>query len=197
MKSHLIFSLLIVSPCILNSIIQPLIQHKLIASIIFNIIGVLFLKAAFILFDNTKPEFSNVIISLKTIVFYLIFYVLYLVMTLIGSLLLIVPGIICLLRLSLASFLIIDKELAPIDAMRRSWIITKGYTWNLFLFGLPYIVIIGLANYLSVEFDLISAQGFSGILLLFITLPTFLFASIKIYRTLEDSPHSNEYYIEG
>jgi uncharacterized membrane protein len=54
----------------------------------------------------------------------------------IGMVFLIVPGIIIAIGLSMYAPLIVDQGLSGIDALRKSWEITKGQKMNLFLFGL-------------------------------------------------------------
>jgi uncharacterized membrane protein len=56
--------------------------------------------------------------------------------SLFGGLLLLAPGVYLALAWSLTSFLIVDKELGAIDAMRESWSLTDGHKVNLLLLGL-------------------------------------------------------------
>jgi hypothetical protein len=53
-----------------------------------------------------------------------------------GFLLLFVPGIILSLGLSFTIYLVVDRQLGPIEALKESWRITDGHKVNLFLFGL-------------------------------------------------------------
>ena len=63
----------------------------------------------------------------------------------VGFLLLIVPGIIALLFFMFSAFIVIDRELGPIEAMKESMRITEGHRWPLlgFVLILFLIVIIG------------------------------------------------------
>ncbi len=58
------------------------------------------------------------------------------VLAIVGFLFLIVPGVIVLLGLSLASFYVVDQGMDPIAAMKASWSATSGQKGKLFLFGL-------------------------------------------------------------
>jgi len=63
-----------------------------------------------------------------------------------GIVMLIVPGIIFACRLVFVPFLVVDREMDVMDALRVSWDMTRGYGWQIFLMGLLAIpiVILGL-----------------------------------------------------
>ena len=91
--------------------------------------------------------------------------------TIIGLILLIVPGIIVGIMLGYSLYIVIEKELSPIEAMRESIAITKGNRWNLFLLGLALLGI--------------NILGFIAILVgLFVTLPVSALAIVHAYRVL-------------
>jgi uncharacterized membrane protein len=50
----------------------------------------------------------------------------------IGFVLLIIPGIIFACRLAFVPFLIMDEKLEPIEAIKKSWEMTRGYSWTIF-----------------------------------------------------------------
>jgi len=59
---------------------------------------------------------------------------------------LIVPGIIFACRLAFVPYLVVDREMDVMDALRVSWDMTRGYGGQIFLMGLLAIpvVILGL-----------------------------------------------------
>ncbi len=91
----------------------------------------------------------------------------------VGLLLLIVPGIFVATRLSMAPYLILDRRVGALDALRGSWALTQRSAWNLFLFALLALLI-----------NCLGALAL-GIGLLW-TIPTTLVASAFIYRKLQD-----------
>jgi hypothetical protein len=52
-----------------------------------------------------------------------------------GFILLIVPGIIFVVALSMYVFFIVDQNMGPIESLKASRALTKGVRWQLFLFG--------------------------------------------------------------
>ncbi|MDF7824012.1 DUF975 family protein [Pontiellaceae bacterium B12227] len=65
-----------------------------------------------------------------------------LILVALGFLLLIVPGIIIACRLSFVDYLIIDRNMGPLEALRESWDMTHGHGWTIFRMGLAAILII-------------------------------------------------------
>lgn len=64
----------------------------------------------------------------------------------IGFVLLIVPGIIFSVRLAFVSYLVIDRKMDAIQALKTSWNMTRGHGWTIFGMGFLaiFIVIAGL-----------------------------------------------------
>lgn len=95
------------------------------------------------------------------------------VVLLIGFVLLIVPGVILSLMLFLAPYLVVDKGMNPIAALKESYRRTKGNRWKLFLLMLSVlgITILGMI------------PAFLGLL---ITTPIAALASVHAYRKLTE-----------
>jgi len=90
----------------------------------------------------------------------------------IGFLLIIVPGIILALMLMFTPYLVVDKNLGPIVAMKESKRITDGSKWQLFVFA---VALFGL-NLLGAIALLIG---------LLVTIPVSMLAIAHAYRQLE------------
>jgi len=83
-----------------------------------------------------KPVIQD-LFSKKHLFFKYIFSnILVVILTLVGFLFFIIPGIILAIRMQFYIYFIVEKEVGPIEAIKKSWNLTKGSFWNLFLFGL-------------------------------------------------------------
>jgi uncharacterized membrane protein len=102
---------------------------------------------------------------------YLVGSILYGLIIIGGLILLIVPGIIWGIKYSMFGYLIIDKEIGPVEALKKSGEITKGFKWDLFLLGLLFLGITILGA-------LVCGVG------LFAAIPTVLVAHAYVYRKL-------------
>jgi uncharacterized membrane protein len=130
--------------------------------------GLIYITLKFI--DNKKPKYKD-LLYYKPIVNYLIMSILTTLIVVGGIILLIIPGIYFGLRLKFAAYLVIDKNLTAVDAVKESWKMTKGNVWNLFFFG----ILLGLVNIL----------GFLCLIVgLFITVPLSMLATAFVYRKL-------------
>lgn len=67
----------------------------------------------------------------------------------IGTIFLIVPGIVLWYAWFLSSMLILDKKLDPIQAMSKSYDLTYGYKWVIFFITLAINFIFGVASVLT------------------------------------------------
>lgn len=93
------------------------------------------------------------------------------VIVVLGLVLLVVPGVVFGLMFMFAPYLIIDKGLGPLEAMRESKRITFGYKWQL----------IGL----SVALGLLNLLGALALLVgLLVTVPVTSLAVVHAYRAL-------------
>lgn len=58
-----------------------------------------------------------------------------------GLILLIIPGVIFACRLSLVPYLIVDRKMGTIDAIKESWRMTKGHFWKVYCIMLFEMII--------------------------------------------------------
>ena len=135
------------------------------------IIGMGWIKIALKFCDNEKGKFADLFSCYPLFFKYLFGSILYGLIVLVGIILLIIPGIIWGIKFQFFSYFIIDKGCGPIEALKRSSVITRGAKWNLFLFGLLLVVI-----------NLLGA--FCLLIGLFATIPTTMVASAFVYRKL-------------
>ena len=98
------------------------------------------------------------------------------VVVVIGLILLIVPGFILGLMFMFSAYIVIDKGLGPIEAMKESKRITDGHKWNLLGFGLLLI----LLNILGAICLLVG---------LLVSVPVTSLALVHAYRTLSSHEH--------
>ena len=65
---------------------------------------------------------------------------LYVIAVMIGFCLLVIPGIILIIGLMMAPYILKDdKEISAMDALKKSWEVTKGHKMKLFWLGLSFI----------------------------------------------------------
>lgn len=170
-----IIALIIAMP----EIILHFVKDILVLVIFINIVSVILsliidlglYKISLKFYDKEKVKLSDLFACWPLLFKYLIATILYILIVTGGSILLIVPGIIWGIKYQFYGYLIVDKGLRPIAALKKSGQITKGAKWNLFLLGLLFagITILGI---------LILIIG------LFAALPTILIASAFVYRKL-------------
>jgi hypothetical protein len=67
-------------------------------------------------------------------------------LVILGFIALIIPGIIIGCRLMFVSYIVMDKNLDPIEAVEMSWKLTRGHAWKIFFMGFVsiFIFIFGL-----------------------------------------------------
>ncbi|MDP2650173.1 MAG: YciC family protein, partial [bacterium] len=121
--------------------------------------------------DNVTTDYSDLFEPIYLFWKYLAMTIIVFVVVIIGLLLFVIPGIIAAIALSFAPYLVIDKGMGPIDAVKESVEMTHGHRWNLFIFAL-----------------LVAAFNVLGFLLLgvglLITIPVSALAFVHIYRWL-------------
>jgi hypothetical protein len=98
-------------------------------------------------------------------------HILTLIAVTLGMLALIVPGIIIAMGLAFVPYLVVERGLGPIEALKESWRVTKGHKMQIFLLVLALIGI----NILGLMALIVGV---------FVTFPITLLAFAHAYRTL-------------
>ncbi len=121
--------------------------------------------------DNKKAEYKDLFfLDWKLLFVYIIANLVRSLAIFIGFVLLVIPGIIIAIKLQFIDYLIVDKKMG-FESINKSWEMTKGVKWNLFVFGILLC--------------LINVLGFLALLLgLFITLPLSMVATAYVYKKL-------------
>ena len=84
-------------------------------------------------------------VSFKHFIYFIFASLLVLLSVFGGMLLLIIPGIIFAVRLMFVTYIAAEKQMAPMEALRESKRITKGYRWKIF----GFLLVLGLINILG------------------------------------------------
>lgn len=147
-----------------------------VVSIAFTVVA-LFLEIGFIkivlkLVDGRTAQFQELWAYPQYLLRFIGASILYGLIVLGGLILLIIPGIYFALRFQFYSYVLIDKDTGVVDSLRRSWRITEGNVFNLFLFMLLLI----LLNILGAIALLVG---------LLITIPVSFVAVTLLYRKLQ------------
>lgn len=183
-KKHIVFFIGILIIVVLVSMASSAIQIGLLLEkqpslyillnvlifIVNAIISMGLIKISLEFIDKKKPKFSN-LFYVKPLVNFILGTIIRGLITFIGFILFIVPGIIFSIRFQYVTYLIIDKNLSAVDAVKKSWNMTRGNTWNLFFFA----ILLFLANILGAMLILLG---------LFITIPLTMLATAFVYRKL-------------
>jgi uncharacterized membrane protein len=74
----------------------------------------------------------------------------------VGSIFFIVPGIIFACKLAFTSYLVVDRKMGAIEAIKESWRLTDGHAWQVFLIGLLGIPI-AIAGFICLGVGIIIA----------------------------------------
>lgn len=133
-------------------------------------IGVIVISLKFV--DHKKAEFSDIYSHYRLLLNYFLGSLLYGLVTILGFILLIIPGIIWGIKYQYTTYLIVDKNMGPMEAFKKSGTITTGVKLKLFWLGLAFIGVT-LLGVLALGIGLIIAW------------PVISLAGAYVYRRLE------------
>lgn len=74
------------------------------------------------LFEGFKSNYLKIVLANLIVV----------ALTVIGFIMLIIPGIVILVRLAFVPYLVMDKDMEPMQAVEKSWQLTRGHGWKIF-----------------------------------------------------------------
>ena len=144
-----------------------------IASIVISFIMQVGLIAIFLkLAKGEKAEFKELFTTTKPVLSFAGASIITAAAVMVGFVFFIIPGIILSIMFMFSTYLIVEKGMGPIEALKKSVEMTKGS--RLKLFG--FLILTVLLNFVGV------IALFIGLL---ITIPVIAFATIYIYRALE------------
>jgi len=132
------------------------------------------IKIALKIYEKKKNDFLDIINSYEQFLDYLIASIIYGIILFVGFILLIVPGIIMMSRLMFYPYLIVNKNMGPIKALKKSWEITQDHTSQVFVFWL-------MSSLINIIGMLVFGIG------LFVSIPVTLMAQAYVYKQLMGS----------
>lgn len=124
--------------------------------------------------NGVKTKISDIFVSFPKILKFIGAYIIMFFIIIIGFVLLIIPWIIFSLRLSMVPYLIVDKNVGPIQAIKMSWKMTKWFIGDVFVLNL----LCGLINMLWMLVVLVW---------LLRTIPLFMIANAYLYKKITES----------
>ena len=101
-----------------------------------------FMKASLSAVRGNTPQFGELFSGGSRFLPLLGTYFLMYLCIVVGLILLIVPGIIAALALSMAPFYCVDQNLGPVEALKASWNATDGQKGKIFVYGLLSILVL-------------------------------------------------------
>lgn len=144
---------------------------NIVTWIIQTILGMGFTKMCLRLHDGETTGYSDLIACTHLFFKYFVASVLYGAICLAGFILLIVPGFIWGIQFWFFTYIIVDREMGPIKALKESSRLTRGVKKELFYFSLALLAV----NILGI------LALFAGLLF---AIPTSIIATTYVYRRL-------------
>ena len=126
-------------PRIINLLEVPIFLSILVGIVFFVVNSILSLGVIAIVLKfvkNEKPTIQDLVSKKHLFSKYIFSNILVSILTIIGFLFFIIPGIVLAVRTQFYVYFIVEEEVGPIDAIKKSWNLTKGSFWNIFFFGL-------------------------------------------------------------
>lgn len=164
-----------------NQFAQPAlaIPSSLISMAINTAVSIGLINVYLKLHDTNSADYPDLYTKLRLVGKVILSSLLYGLIITVGLILFIIPGFIFMIKYLFFSYLIVDKDLNPIEALKESSRLTKGHRWQLFLLALS----MALLNLLG------TLLAFVGLLF---TVPISMLVMTQAYRQLNSKPLSTE-----
>ena len=147
---------------ILNVLLLPLkiffsssFLTQIISAFIEGIIFILIIEALKKIYNNEKylkPRFSNIKIILQKLLRIFIASILPIIFVLLGLVCFLIPGFILAKRYMYVQVIAEEESIGPLNAMKKSKLITKNQTWEIFSYIFWLSVGYGIIGFLIVSF---------------------------------------------
>jgi uncharacterized membrane protein len=145
-----------------NDSVVGAVALQVISFIVGIIVAMGLIRASLAVCRGEAPH-VNMLLETQGFGSYFVAAILFGIGTAIGLVLLIVPGIIVAIMWHFFGYVIVEHpETGPIDSMRRSAEITKGYRWQIFGLGI-LLVLINIAGLLACGIGVIFTYGITSI----------------------------------
>lgn len=165
--------ILFIASVMLSSLGEALpIIGSLIYLVVQTILYTGFLKIQLNIVDGRPARFSDLYTTYRPFWRYLVLSILFGLIVFVGFVLLIIPGLILAASLQFGMYLVVDKQMGPIEALQRSWSISSGLRLKLLGFEIVFLLI-NLVGMLLLGVGLL------------VTVPVTALALAYIYRKLE------------
>ena len=145
---------------------------SVISWILDLLIGMGVIKITLKFCDQEPATYRDLFSAYRLLLNYLVGSIVYGIMVAIGFVFLIIPGIYLAVKYQFYEYLIVDKGMGPIEAIKRSGVLTEGVTRNLVLFWLA-LVGINILGMIALGVGLIA------------TVPVSWLANAYVYRRLQ------------
>jgi hypothetical protein len=161
-------SILVVAPCIVIAIfvvgwaalasnpramlgIWPvLVIGSAVFAIVYNLIRVGWTKILLEMAAGGNPRFSELTKAMPWFWNFLIVNFLIGVATFVGSMLFVIPGLFVAVRTCLAPYLVVDRNMGPIEAIMESNKLVTGYSWQILGYYVMFTVVNLVAGFVPV-----------------------------------------------
>lgn len=133
------------------------------------LVSAILIKGMLDITDRRKLDFTSILQNPSILVNLLIGSFLLSFIVIGGFILLIIPGIIWSIKYRFTPYLIVEKGMGPLEALRESGRLTQGHKWNIFVLGLV-LFLVNLLGVLALVIGLV------------VSIPVTAIAQVALYR---------------